>query len=170
MQNLKVNLGIASLLLAFLMVTNLFAIEIINDDFDQSATNLAGWKRSSTTYVYRYTGTNKIGLASMTLISNSWAYTLIKTSIFTNLQLKFSLCGYSLESGEAISGYYSTNGGSSWILIGSVAYTNGITAKFYNFTKNIPNCNILGIKFAINGNSGSDYGYVDNIVLTGVMK
>ncbi len=153
--------------LMVICVSSLSALTIFDDDFDQSSSTVPGWKRSSTTYITRYTGTYKIGTAAMQIRKNYNAVTYLNVAPFKSMTLQFKMAAYSLEAGEYIRCQYNING--TWVTAATLAdgADNG-TYKSYSVT--IPTGNVLQIKFYMVGSATDDYGYVDNVILTGVRK
>jgi hypothetical protein len=150
-----------------LVTMGLSALTIFEDTFDNQSSKVAGWDRSHSSYVSRYTGSYKKGTAALRLRYNKNAVTYIKCSPFKNMTLKFKLAAVSLEGSENIKCQYSTGG--SWKTAKTLqnGYDNG---QYRSYSVSIPNCNILKIRFIMTANSTSDYGYVDDVILTGSRK
>lgn len=153
--------------LVFAAVSSLSALTIFDDDFDQSATTMAGWKRSSTSYITRYTGSYKLGLAAMQIRKNYNAVTYLNVSPFKSMSLSFKMAAYSLEAGEYIRCQYNIAG--TWVTAATL-YDGSDNGAFRSYTVSIPLGNVLQIRFIMNGSATDDYGYVDSVVLTGVRK
>ncbi len=144
-----------------------YSLVLFDDDFDQSGTNLAGWKRTSTTNVAKNTGSYKNGLASMKVGYNGSVETYINTSMFKDMVLTYKMAKNSLETGEKVVCQYNTSG--TWVTAASLLNT-ATNGTFYSYTVNIPLCSILKIRFVVNGNAADDCGYIDNVKLTGNRK
>lgn len=144
-----------------------YSLVLFDDDFDQSGTNLAGWKRSATTKVVKNTGSYKNGLASMKLSYNGSVETYINTSMFKDMVLTFKMAKTSLETGEKVVCQYNTNG--TWVTAKTLLNT-ATNGTLYSYTVNIPLCSILKIRFVLNGNATADYAYIDNVKLVGNRK
>jgi len=158
-----------SILIILALGFSLFGLTIFEDRLDSQSSKLESWKESSTSYVLRYTGSYKIGTAAMQLKYNGSAITYINIAPFKNLVLTFKMAKYSLESGEYVICEYSTNNGSTWVTAGKLLNTAS-SGTFYSYTVNIPNANTLWIRFKIVGSATDDYGYIDDVVLTGDRK
>ncbi len=158
---------VLSFLVVLLATVSSFALTIFDDDFDQSATTMAGWKLSSTTYITKYTGTYKQGLAAMQVRKNYNAVTYLNVAPFKNMVLKFNMAAYSLEAGEYIRCQYNIAG--TWVTAATLA-DGADTGAFKSYSVSIPTGNILQIRFIMNGSATDDYGYVDSVILTGDRK
>lgn len=154
------------LLLLFATVSS-FALTIFDDDFDQNASGMAGWKRSSTSYITRYTGSYKQGLAAMQIRKNYNALTYINVAPFKNMVLKFNMAAYSLEAGEYVRCQYNIAG--TWVTAATLSdgSDNGV---FRSYSVSIPTGNVLQIRFIMQGSATDDYGYIDGVILTGDRK
>jgi len=160
---------IVLILMILALGMSLFGLTIFEDRLDSQSTILESWKESSSSYVLKYTGSYKIGTASMQLKYNGYATTYINIAPFKNLVLTFKMAKYSLERGEKVVCEYSTNNGSSWVTAATLLNTAS-SGTFYSYRVNIPNANVLWLRFRIIGSASNDYGYIDNIVLTGDRK
>lgn len=158
-----------SVLIILVLGFSLFGLTIFEDRLDSQSTKLESWQESNTSYVLRYTGSYKIGTASMQLKYNGIATTYLNVAPFKNMVLTFKMAKYSLESGEKVICEYSTNQGSTWVTAGTLLNT-ARSGTFYSYTVNIPNANTLWIRFKIIGSASDDYGYIDDVVLTGDRK
>jgi len=153
--------------LVLLFSLNIFGLTIYADNFDDNGAKVPGWKRSSTSYVSRYTGSYKKGVAALRVRKTYNAITYIKVSPFKNMVLKFKMAAKSLESGEYLRCYIDT--GSGW-KTAKTLYNGSDNGVYRSYSVSIANCNVLKIKFAMKANSTSDYGYIDDLILTGVRK
>jgi len=163
MKKSMVMLSIA-LSVLFFAASQLGALTLYSESFDDNSTAMSGWKRSSVTYVSRYTGTYKVGDASMQIVSNFNAETDVKTPIFKNMVLKFKMAAYGFEAADKLYCEYMT--GSTWVAAATLS-DGADTGAFISYSVNIPNCVILKIRFRLAANSTADYGYADDVVLTG---
>ncbi len=159
--------GLVLFLMVFAGLGSLYSLNIFDDDFDQSATTMAGWKLSSTTYITKYTGTYKQGLAAMQVRKNYNAVTYINVSPFKNMVLKFKMAAYSLEAGEYIRCQYNIAG--TWVTAATLA-DGADNGTFKSYSVSIPTGTTLQIRFIMNGTATDDYGYVDDVILTGDRK
>jgi hypothetical protein len=152
-------------LLIGLTAAQMYGLTLFSDDFDSETTKLAAWKESSTTYVTRYTGTYKVGVASMQIRGGYNAVTYVNTAPYTSIVLSFRLAGYSLESGNSVQAFY--NVGSGDVVCATLPYTSA-NGKFISYSISIPK-GYKGFKFGFKvvGDT-SDYGYVEDVVLTGL--
>lgn len=144
------------------------ALTLFGDNFDGSSTTLNGWKRSSTSYVVKYTGTTKIGTASMRMVKNYNAVTYLNVAPFTGMKLNFKMAAYSLEAGEYMVCEYQLNGG-SWVQAAKLA-DGADNNVFRSYSVTIPNANVVAIRFRMVSSGTADYGYIDDVELTGVRK
>ena len=144
------------------------ALTIYGDNFDGTTSTITGWKRSSSSYIQKYTGSFKIGTASMRVSKNYNALTYINVAPFKSMVLKFKMAAYSMESGEYLVCEYQLNSG-SWVQGAKLANgsDNGV---FRSYSVNIPNANVVAIRFRMVSNSTADYGYIDEVELTGLRK
>ncbi len=144
------------------------ALTIYGDNFDSTTSVIAGWKRSNSSYVQKYTGSYKIGSASMRVSQNYNAITYINVAPFKSMVLKFKMAATSMEAGEYMVCEYQLNSG-SWVQAAKLAdgADNGV---FRSYSVNIPNANVLAIRFRMVSNSTADYGYIDDVELTGLRK
>ena len=156
-----------SILFLFVFAANASALVLFSDNFDGDNTTLSGWQKVAAARVTRYTGTYKVGAASMQLITNCTATTYVKVSPFKNMVLTFKMAGYSLETGEKVVCQYMT--GTTWVTAATLSNTQG-NGTFVSYSVNIPLATILKIKFSINGNAAADYAYIDDILLSGDRK
>ncbi|NPV00231.1 MAG: hypothetical protein HPY53_02505 [Brevinematales bacterium] len=144
-----------------------FSATIVSKNFDGDTT-LAGWTRSSTSYVAYYTGTYKIGTGSMKLLYNGSSTLPVSSVGYTGISATFKICGYSLEAGEKIVFEYNT--GSGWV-IGATLADPADTGAFVAYTVNLPaaanNNSALQIRFRIIANSTADYAYIEDLVISG---
>ena len=144
------------------------ALELFADDFDATTSVLVGWKRNNTSYVTKYTGSYKKGLAAMRLRKNYYAYTYINVAPFKNMVLNFKMAAYSLEGTEYVRCQYKKDNG-SWVTAKTLS--NGSDNGVYrSYSVSIANCNVLQIRFIMGGADTGDYGYIDDVVLTGARK
>jgi len=153
--------------LIMLVAFNISALTIFQDTFDSETAGIEGFVISSTTYVTKYTGATKVGTAAMQLKYGSNAVTYINTAPFKDMVLTFKMAKYSLETGEKLICQYYT--GSTWVTCATLLNT-ATSSSYYSYSVNIPLCSVLRIKFVLNGTATDDYGYVDNVVLTGNRK
>jgi len=146
---------------------NLFSLTIFEDKFDQSGSKIEGFFESNNTYVTKYTGSYKIGTAAMEIRGSNNAITYIKTSPFKNMVLTFKMAKNSLESGEYVRCQYNT--GSGWVTAATLTNTasNGV---YSSYSVNIPLCTVLQVKFLVYGNAYDDYGYIEEVKLSGDRK
>ncbi len=144
------------------------ALSIYSDNFDGSTSTIPGWKRSNSSYVQKYTGTYKVGKASMRVSKNYNAITYLNVAPFKSMVLKFKMAATSLEAGEYLLCEYQLNNG-TWKQAAKLAdgSDNGV---FRSYSVTIANANILAIRFRMVSNSTYDYGYIDDIELTGLRK
>jgi hypothetical protein len=158
---------ITGVVLVLMLCVSAYSLTIFEDNFDNQTSKVAGWDRSHGSYVSRYTGSYKKGAAALRLRYNKNAVTYIKCGPFKNLKLSFKMAAVSFEGTDKIRCQYSTGG--SWITAKTLA--NGSDNGAYrSYTVSVPNCNILKIRFIMSANSTSDYGYIDDIKLTGDRK
>jgi len=143
-------------------------LTIYEDRFDGGTSGVPGWKRSNKSYVQRYTGSIKQGSAALRLRKDYAAVTYINVAPFKNMKLNFKLAAYSLESGEYVTCEYKLDNG-SWITAAKLG--DGSDNKvFHSYSVSIPNGNILQVRFRMSANSTYDYGYVDDLKITGDRK
>ncbi len=166
---MKKRVLVLSVMVMMLAITvKMEALELFADDFDATTTTLVGWKRNNSSYVTKYTGSYKNGLAAMRLRKNYYAYTYINVAPFKNMVLKFKMAASSLEGSEYVRCQYKLDNG-SWVTAKTLS--NGSDNGVYrSYSVNVPNCNILQIRFIMGGADTSDYGYIDDVVLTGSRK
>lgn len=153
--------------LVLLLSFSLFAVTIYEDNFDNNTSKLAGWYRSSSSYVTRYTGSIKLGAGAMRLRKYYKSIVYLNVKPFKNMKLYFKMAAYSLESGEYVRCQYNT--GSGW-KTAKTLYNGADDKKFRSYSVSIPNCNVLKIKFYIKAGSTYDYAYIDNVKLVGDRK
>jgi hypothetical protein len=84
------------------------------------------------------------------------------------MNLSFKMAAYSLESGEYLVCEYSIDGG-AWTQAAKLVNGND-NSTYHSYSVSIPQGNIVQIRFRMVGNSTYDYGYIDDIVLTGDRK
>jgi len=160
--------GVLTLLFVTVLTGALSAVTIFEDSFDNGTSGVPGWKRSNHSYVQRYTGSIKLGKAALRLRKNYNAVTYIKVSPFKNIKLSFKLAAYSLEGSEYIKCEYKLDNG-SWKTAGKLA--NGADNKqYHSYSVSIPNGNILEVRFRMSASSIYDYGYADDLKITGDRK
>lgn len=142
----------------------MYGLTLFSDNFDSETTKLAAWKESSSTYVTRYTGTYKVGIASMQIRGGYNAVTYVNTAPYKSIVLTFRMAGYSLESGNSVQAFY--NVGSGDVVCATLANTSA-NGTFITYTISIPKA-YKGFKFGFKvvGDT-SDYGYIEDVVLTG---
>lgn len=136
------------------------ALTIFGDSFDDN-TAMAGWKRSSTSYVSRVTSGYKVGDASMRINGKYEAITYINTKPFKNLKLTFKMAASSLLTGQTMQAY--VDYGAGWKLIASKA-NGALTSYSYTFPTT---ATTVKIRFYLNTTATGKYGYVDDVILTG---
>lgn len=157
------------LLALFILITASvgFSTTIESDSIDGN-TSLSGWTRSSTSYAEYYTGTYKVGTAALRVRYTGTATKSVDTTGYTGIVLSFKLTAYSLESGEYV--YVEYNDGSGWTQAGSRGdgQDNG---TFQTFSVNLPsscdNNSSFQVRVRISSSSTSDYGYMDDLTITG---
>jgi len=158
------------LVLMLLMTTGAaFAgpLTLFADSFDDNNSNVMGWYRQNKSYIKRYTGSPKKGVAALRLRKNYQAIVYLKTAPYRDMKLTFKMAAKSLERGEYIRCSY--HNGSSWKTVKTLS--NGSdNGSFRSYSFNIPNCTYLRIRFHMKANSTGDYGYVDDVKLTGYRK
>lgn len=142
-------------------------LTIYADNFDDNTSRVAGWYRQNGSYITRYTGSPKRGVAALRLRKNYEAVVYLKVSPYKSMVLSFKMAAKSLESGEYLRCYYSTGG--SW-KTAKTLYNGSDNGAWRSYSLSIPNCTILKVRFKMNANSTGDYGYVDDIKLTGYRK
>ena len=156
------------ILLVILMTSlNLFSLTIFEDKFDQSGSKIEGFVESSNTYVTKYTGTYKTGTASMQIRGNNSAITYINVAPFKDLVLTFKMAKTSLETGEYVECQYKT--GSTWVSAKKLLNT-AANGTFTSYSVTIPLCNVLQVKFLVKSSATDDYGYIEEVKLTGNRK
>ena len=158
---------LTGLLVLFLFSVQSYSLVLFSDNFDGDSSTLNGWQKVASARVTRYTGTYKVGVASMQLITNSSATTYVKVSPFKNMALTFKMAGYSLETGEKAICQY--DAGAGWITAATLSNTQA-NGTFVSYSVNIPFATILKIKFLLNGNAANDYIYIDDVLLSGDRK
>lgn len=158
---------LAALSILLFFATYASALVIYADNFDNNTTKLAGWARTSTTYITRYTGSYKVGTGALQLRKNYVATTYLKTGMFKNMVLTFKMAASSLEKGEYLRCQYMT--GTSWVTAKTLSdgSDNGV---YRSYSVSIPNCSILKIRFYMYASGTDDYGYIDDVQLTGDRK
>ena len=152
----------------FLFSVSLFAEDILSESFDGNS-SLTGWTLADSNTAY-YTGGTKIGSGAMRVRASSSATRTVSTAGYQTITFAFKLAAYSLESGETITAQYNT--GSGWVDAGSIG--DGQDNSTYNtFSVSLPaaadNNSSLQIRFVGNGNSTADYGYVEDVVVSGTV-
>lgn len=144
------------------------ALNLFQDSFDDNVAKLSGWKRSSTTYVTRYTGTPKVGDASLRFAGSGNAITYVKVTPFTGMTLSFKMAQSGLTSSEYVRCQYWN--GTSWVTLRTL-YGGGTANSFTSYSGiAIPNMAVLQIRFIVYATATTKYGFVDDVVLSGVRK
>ena len=142
-------------------------LTIYADSFDDNTSKMMGWYRQHKSYITRYTSSPRKGVAALRLRKTYQAIVYLKVSPYKNMILSFKMAAKSLESGEYVRCYYSTGG--SW-KTAKTLYNGSDNGVFRSYSLSIPNCSILKIRFSMKANSTYDYGYVDDVKLTGYRK
>ncbi len=144
-----------------------FSATIASDNIDGNTT-LTGWVRSSTTYATYYTASFKIGTAALCVSYGATATKTIPTTGYTSITLAFKLAGYSLEAGEYTVVQYNT--GAGWVEAGRINDVQD-TGAYQSFSVALPAAANNNANFQVRlytyGNSSADYGYLDDIVVSG---
>ncbi len=158
------------LVLVMAFIVSGFSATISSDSIDGN-TSLTGWVRSSTSYATYYTGSFKVGTAAVRVVYGHTAAKTFPTTGYTGITLSFKLAAYSLESGEYAVVQYNT--GSGWVEAGRRSDTQD-TGAYQSFSVTLPAAAANNANFQIRlytyGNSSADYGYLDDIVITGTAQ
>lgn len=164
----KTTLKLASVFFLVLAFGPGFGLTLFQDSFDSQSSVLESWKESKTAMVTKYTGTYKIGTASMQIKSTNNSATYINTSPFTNMTLSFKLAGIGIAAGTFVEAYYNNAGID--VLCGRISNTTA-DGNFRSFTVSIPKGNNpLKLLFKVTSTATTAYGYVDDVNLTGIRK
>lgn len=152
------------LILAVAAAPAFAALKLFEDNFDSNATTLSGWKRSSTTYVTRNTGSYKNGLASLKVAYNANALVYVKTSPFKNMVLTFKMAATGLAAANKLVCEVWT--GTAWSIVATLAdgSDNGV---FRSYTASISNRSVLQFRFRMVGTLTTHVGYVEDVLLSG---
>lgn len=151
-----------------LLAGSLSALTLFSENFGDNLATLSGWKRSSTTYVTRYTGTPKVGDAAMRIAGANNAITYIKVAPYQSMTISFKLAQSGLTSTEFVRAEYLS--GTTWIALKSL-YGGGTANTFTTYTGVVvPNQTILQLRFRVSASATTKYGFVDDVVLSGVRK
>jgi PKD repeat protein len=143
------------------------------------ASNLSEWAQSgSLGTVTRYTGGGssnpsvgfRNGSSSVQLLGNGEIQKTIPTTGYTSIVVNFAVGVRSFEGGENLLAQWSPDGGTSWITLETwddTDQTGHLT--YYSYTlpaaANNPN---FRLRFDLTGAGNSDYGYIDDVRVTGI--
>lgn len=142
----------------------LYSLTLFTDSFDSNPA-LAGWKRSSSTYVTRITNGYIIGSAALRVNGPYYAETYVNTQPFKNIKLSYRLAASSLLSGNTLEVW--ADYGTGYVRLSYIDSTKA-NGTYYSFTNAIPNgSSSFKFKFILKTTSTGCYGYIDSIVLTG---
>ncbi len=162
---------LATLILAAALLglcTAAFAdVTVFSDGFDAS---FAGWTQTS--HPDWYTGTPKNGTHSIQLKASEAIERVVSTAGYTGITVSFSLAANSLDNSNEIvrASWYN---GTSWTTLkeirGGGAENDGVLRSYsYLLPASANDNSSLRLRFEIiSSNHGNDYGYVDDVLVTG---
>jgi PKD repeat protein len=112
------------------------------------------------------------GTGSAEIYRNGYMYRTIPTSGYTNIIVSFAWAGHELDnSGDVVYAEYSTNGGTTWNTLASIAGQidqNTLTIFTSATLPSTANDNpIFVLRFRITGNADRDYGFIDDLKVIG---
>ncbi|NQY34656.1 MAG: choice-of-anchor D domain-containing protein [Alteromonadaceae bacterium] len=147
-----------------LALTTAQADTIFTDDFEDG--NINGWSGNTT---INYYSSGAFSNYSLRVGKSNTGTASISTAGYTNVNTSLQLAAYGLDRNEVCYAEISTNGGSNWTSVLSVA--NGQdNSTLYSYSGSIAGSdNNANFQIRIRGasNRNSDYCYLDNIIVTG---
>jgi PKD repeat protein len=152
--------------------------EIFFDTFDPLALTSNGWTVVSTpdrqtaapvngTYSIRFRGSTATG-------PDEAIHRSVPTTGYSEILVSYQLGAQSLESGEYFAAQYSTNGGGSYTDITRISGPYTGSATFSSYTSGaLPTAadnqaSNFRIRFGLWGSNTGDYGWIDDVKVTGI--
>jgi|GEM_PF-1273713 len=144
---------------------------IFFDDFEAS---FSGWSQSGTVNG-RYTGTPKYGNYDVQLSDNGSGdgriWRTISTAGYSNIIVSFALGAVLNNNNEDVRSEWSADNGGSWTDL-ALINRNGADNQLHDYSITLPetaaNNAQFSIRFRIRKSESDDYGYVDNVEVTGI--
>jgi PKD repeat protein len=142
-------------------------VTIFSDNFD---TAFAGWTAGGTPGAPTwYTGSCKNGSHSIQLVNTDRMTRTIPTTGYSGIIVSSALGANLLEAGEYIQAQYNT--GAGWTMWAQII-DPGDDNILHNFNSALPAAAdhnaAFQLRFRLYGNLASDYGYVDDVLVTGI--
>ena len=157
---------ILAAVLGLAAIANADPAVLFSDNFDGG---IAGW--TTAPIVNSYTGTPKNGVRSVRLRQAGSMERGISTVGYEAITVSFYLGASSLDGpGEDVQALWS--GGAGWVLLKQISDGDPEEdGKLHYFEYTLPsaaaNNSSFALRFCINGNQNTDYGYVDDVVVRG---
>lgn len=148
-------------------------VQIFYDNFESGFT---GWTTVGTVNRGTYTprnGSYDIRLTAPTSTTNARMTRAISTSGYSSVNVQFAWAAQSLESSENLYAEYSTNSGSSWSTLTTITNT-GTPSSLTVYSSALPaadNNASFQLRFRLSArqvSGNNDYGYVDDVKVTGI--
>jgi alkaline phosphatase len=142
--------------------TAFYTATLFSDGFESGNLTAGGWTTSSATVINTgaYSGTYCAQLKKTGNIRKS-----VSTVGYTNIHIKYARSTKALDAGEYLYVEWSTNG-KTWNLLESTRDTTWVY-KDIICPSGADNKNTFYIRFRTNGNRTDEFGYVDEVVITG---
>jgi PKD repeat protein len=142
-------------------------VVIFYDDFNTAFT---GWTAGGTPGAPTwFTGSCKNGSHSIQLVNTDRMTRTIPTTGYSSIIVSSALGANSLEAGEYIQAQYNT--GAGWTMWAQII-DPGDDNLLHNFNSALPAAAdrnaAFQLRFRLYGNSNTDYGYVDDVQVTGI--
>jgi hypothetical protein len=147
-------------------VPPVFPPMILSEDFDSG---LSGW--TITGDVSSYVGSPKSGAQSIQMKGGGQIKRTIPTTGYKTITVSFALGASSIESGEEVQVLWSSDG-ASWTMLkkiedGDPEEDNQLHDFTYTLPATASNNPDFTLWFRNTGTGSNDYGYVDNVVVSG---
>lgn len=137
---------------------------IFSDNFETGV--LSGWTKTGTVNIWK--NSPKDGSYSLQVVKTGQISRTISTTGYSNISVSFVMGADSLEKKDSVDAMWYN--GASWTTLGTLS-DGQETSILYPFTIDLPatadNNSNVQLLFEINGGNG-DYGYFDDIVVTGI--
>ncbi len=142
-------------------------VNLFYDDFESA---FSGWTSSGV--IGWYTGTPKYGTHGIRVRTTGQMNKVISTVGYSEIIVSFSMGAAALESGEYVRAEWSSNNGATWTTLKQIPPDAAANGQLNDYSISLPvsadNNSQFIIRFRIAASFTNDYGYFDNIGVSGI--
>jgi hypothetical protein len=143
-------------------------VTLFSDGFESGNLTAGGWTTTGTVTVSttrKHSGTYSARLRKVSTLNKA-----LSTAGKTGIHVKFWVNTAGLDSGEYVYCEYSPNAGTNWYELGHVVSDGSWTSRDYTCPADANNNANFKFRFRLNASSTSEYGYIDDVEVTGTSQ